>query len=106
MIEKAFIGIADAHGIESFISEESADARRQMIFSIRANANRQRHAVTYRAMLTEEGVAIVEKQIAKKDFIGALHALKLQAMEVKVESDLHVKSWHMIPNPDLDPFHS
>lgn len=106
MADKVFVGIADAHGIESFILEENATAQQQVIFSLRAGANRQRHAVAYRAMLSEEGVAIVEKQIEKKDFIGALHALKIQAKEVKVESDLHVKSWKMIPNPDLDPFHS
>ena len=106
MGEKTYIGIADAHGIESIIPEESADSHRKFVFSFRANANRQRHAVSYAVTLDDEGFAKVEEQIKAGNFVNALHVLKLRAKEVRVESTQHEKSWHMIPNPDLDPYYS
>jgi len=106
MATKTFFGIADAHGIESFIPEEAADNSRRFILNLRANANRQRHAVSYQAVLDEEGAKEVEEKIKVGDFMAALIMLKLKAKEVRVESAQHEKSWKMIPNPDLDPYHT
>ncbi len=104
MTTKAYIGIADAHGIESIVPEEGADTHRALILSLRANANRQRHAVSFRAMLDDGAIALIEALLKAQKFVDALTALKLQAKEVKVESPQHERSWHMIPNPKLDPF--
>lgn len=46
-----YVGIADAHGIESFIPESEA---RVDLLQLRAACNRQRHAVVYEAELEEE----------------------------------------------------
>ncbi len=51
-----YFGIADAHGIESFIQGEpdsSENSSKAMMLHMRAGANRHRHAVVYIADLTE-----------------------------------------------------
>ena len=45
------IGIADAHGIESFCDKTE---RQLGIFALRASLNRQRHAVAYSVIIDEK----------------------------------------------------
>jgi len=99
-----YIGIADAHGIESFKKKTEADDHFLGCISIRAQTNRQRHAVVYMAKLTETGEQEVESQIEKGDFVGALKTLKGYAVSLSCESGWE-KSFKMIPNPDLDPWY-
>jgi len=95
-------GIADCHGIESMIEKE--EAKESMFFlSIRANSNRQRHAVLYEADLNQCGFDAVTAHIDNLDFKLALEALKVLAIEVRTDPH-HAKSWGMIPNSDLDPW--
>jgi len=101
---KEMIGIADAHGLESFLPV--AEHKDQLTFlSIRASANRHRHAVLYKATVDEEAEQAVNAEIEKGDFIKALKVLKEKAQEVGVTGGGNVeKSWKMIPNPKLDPW--
>jgi 5S rRNA maturation endonuclease (ribonuclease M5) len=108
MTENAVItmgGIADAHGIESFMLEEEAK-KNGNILVLRAMANRQRHAVVYFADLDQKGVDAVNAMIRANDFINALKVLKVRAKEVRLADgmgNVH-QSWDMIPNPKLDPW--
>jgi len=95
-------GIADCHGIESMIEKE--EAKESMFYlSIRANANRQRHAVLYEADLDQEGFDTITGLINNGDFELALATLKNLAIEVRSDRS-HAKSWGLIPNSDLDPW--
>ena len=100
-----FVGLADAHGIESFKSREDADARFETLISIRAGTNRQRHAVCFTALLTEEGEKEVTAQMEAGDFIEALNVLRAVALALVCEEGWE-KSWKLIPNPKLDPWWS
>ena len=80
-----FIGLADAHGIESFKSRKDADARFETLISLRAGTNRQRHAVCFAALLTEEGEKEVNALIKEGDFEGALNFLKAAALALVCE---------------------
>tara|TARA_Y100000296_G_C5068284_1_gene203495 strand:- start:283 stop:645 length:363 start_codon:yes stop_codon:yes gene_type:complete len=100
-----FIGLADAHGIESFMSRKEANARFETLISIRAGTNRQRHAVCFAALLTESGEKAVNAQMEAGDFIEALNVLRAVAMSLVCEEGWE-KSWKLIPNPKLDPWWS
>ena len=54
-----FAGIADAHGIESFQPRKKLDAQTVAFWNMRAQANRQRHALVYFAKLDKETEGIV-----------------------------------------------
>lgn len=99
------IGIADCHGLESYAKEGETSG---FPLAIRAMSNRQRHAVLYKAKVTEE----VDKHILKtinvdKNYIGALNYLKNHCEDIRLVSkgmgDVQ-KSWKLIPNPKLDPW--
>lgn len=98
-----FIGLADTHGIESFKSRKDADARFETLIAIRAETNRQRHAVCFQALLTEAGEKEVIAQIEAGDFIEALNVLRAVALALVCEEGWE-KSWKLIPNPELDPW--
>lgn len=106
MGEKTYVGLADAHGIEQFFPEDQCSSERRLIMSLRANANRQRHAVAFSVVLDDVGSEKVIEKIKAGEYVNALHVVKLRGKEVRVESALHAKSWEMIPNPDLDPYHA
>ena len=99
-----FIGLADAHGIESFKRVEDTDNSFVSILGLRAAHNRQRHAVVYRAFLNETGEKRVLKNIEDGHFMKALKTMRFNADEIFVENGWE-KSWGLIPNPDLDPWH-
>ena len=103
-------GIADAHGIESFFKGEPdspENSSKTMILHMRAGANRQRHAVVYIVDISESTAQDVEDLIEEGDYIGALVRLKLSVLDLQLTNLPGAeKSWRMIPNPDLDPFHS
>jgi hypothetical protein len=99
-------GIADAHGIESYFDERQADKQRKFILFLRANCNRQRHAVMYMADVDEKTNSVIEKKIKGKDWKGALRTLKKKAISIAFPKDAigYEKSWKLIPNPKLDPW--
>jgi hypothetical protein len=109
-----YIGIADAHGLESFIPAREYNAEEERFttnnkaigfMSMRANANRHRHAVVYKADLSRENADVVYEMMEKGEYSEALSHLKANANEVGlIKSPGAEKSWNLIPNPDLDPF--
>lgn len=109
-----YIGIADAHGVESFIparqynaEEESFSMNNKAVafMSMRANANRHRHAVVFKVKIDSDEADKVFELINKGEYAEALQHIKDNSDEVAlVKSPGAEKSWGLIPNPDLDPF--
>lgn len=119
-----YYGLADCHGIESFVHDlenemmdlfmDSGDKKvktsQQFAMCLRAQANQQRHAVVYRAKLSNDAAEHIEDLLKKSEYEGALEYLKDNAEEVMVGTygttkRAAEKNWKMIPNPDLDPYH-
>jgi hypothetical protein len=104
-----YFGIADAHGIESFIKGDPTDsehAHSAMILNLRAGANRQRHAVVYVVDIPEDVAEEIDDLIINGKYIDALNHLKGSVKELQLTSLPGAeKSWRLIPNPDLDPYH-
>jgi len=94
---KTYCGVCDCHGIESFVEKGST----RFPYMMRAEANRQRHAIYYEVVLSDEDKKIIDGFIELKEFTKALDFLKTKEMKIPAH---HKKSLSMIPNPDLDPF--
>ena len=98
-----YVGVADAHGIESWNRIEDTSSQDRAMRQIRVNANRQRHAVYYEADVAVADAAVIEDLLEKSRWEAVLLYLKENAdtlYGVKGQE----KSWSMIPNPDLDPY--
>ena len=104
-----YFGIADAHGIESFIKGDPAsegNSQQAMILHLRAGANRHRHAVVYVVDIREEVAEEIDDLIINGKYIDALNHLKGSVKDLQLSKLPGAeKSWGMIPNPDLDPYH-
>lgn len=98
------IGIADAHGIESYTHK--TDEPTYFTLRLRASLNRQRHAVCYEAIISEKTDRCINALIEKHDFVGALIFLKEHAISISLASGMGnvQKSFDLIPNSDLDPY--
>jgi len=94
------IGIADAHGIESYLPEKEA---RVGILTLRASLNRQRHALVYKIDVTKLQDETIKKFIENKNYIDALKYIKGNVSTIGISKG-YEKSWKLIPNPDLDPW--
>ena len=103
-----YFGIADAHGIESFVKGEPTDPEHShtaMILHLRAGANRHRHAVVFVVDLSEEDAESIEADLADGLYLEALDNLKGSVKTVQLSKLPGAeKSWGLIPNPDLDPY--
>lgn len=97
---QTFYGIADAHGIESFVPESDPQNLSMMI--LRANCNRQRHACFFKAEVDEKTKKSILRLLNNGKYGLALTCLKGFGT-VSVHRD-HEFSWSMIPNPNLDPW--
>jgi hypothetical protein len=98
-----YVGIADAHGIESWNRKEDTTARDRSFKIIRADANRQRHAIYYEVKMSDEDAQIVEDVLKDQDWALALEKLKEYSKEFRTMPN-HEKSIKLIPNSDLDPY--
>ncbi len=103
-----YCGIADAHGIESFV-EKSKKGNQHALMCIRAITNRQRHAVYYELELDSSLVSDITDELSSNGPIAALNTMKVIADEYEIEVRLGgggdvVGSYNLIPNPDLDPW--
>lgn len=102
---RVYCGVADAHGIESFMEYPAKTAG---IMQLRASMNRQRHAVFYVARLNKVTAAVIEGLLADKQYQVALRTLKEVAAahgDIGLSGGGDVKaSWDQIPNPKLDPW--
>jgi hypothetical protein len=120
-----FYGLADCHGIESFVHDlddtsaalffEEKDKKeknsKQFAMCLRAQANQQRHAVVYRAAIPQSQIEVIEAFIKAGDYITALNEVKSSAKEIMLGTygttkAAAEKNWKMIPNADLDPYHN
>jgi len=115
-----YIGVADCHGLESFVpvAEKALEAELDgengqfavsllaSRFAVRAQANRHRHAVVYRAEVSEADAKKIKRLLyGKGKYADALIKLKQCAKEIEVgKYPGMAKSWRMIPNPELDPY--
>ena len=96
--EMEMFGLADCYGIEYFGPIDDMPAW----LSIRAQANRHRHALSFKVMMTKERAKTVITRLREGEFAAMLSVIKASGT-VEVEEDM-VKSWDLIPNPDLDPY--
>ena len=84
--------------------KEDVTAQDIMSMVIRADANRQRHAVYYEVELDITALKMINGQLDENKYMVALSLLKELSLETKLPKT-HAKSWNMIPDPDLDPYH-
>jgi len=99
-----YCGIADCHGLESFIPEKDVKER-LFILKIRALANRHRHAVVYRAEVPEDTAKVINRLLEKGEYEDSLKILQtIPNIEIMQEHGM-AKSWKLIPNKDLDPYY-
>lgn len=104
---RTFCGIADAHGIESFMPKVANT--QTGIMQLRATTNRQRHAVYFELELDDANADIIEKQMQDGKYAEALKDLKVIVDEDELPIRLAgggdvAASFNLIPNPDLDPW--
>jgi hypothetical protein len=110
-----YVGIADCHGIESFVpwtglrvvSILNKDTKANSLLNtlhLRVMANRQRHAVLYRVDLEKDQADIIEKLVNEGKYKEALVFLKNTSKKVEISKGME-KSWKLIPNDDLDPYY-
>ena len=119
---KDFVGIADCHGIESFMPLESCE--NVGFLELRASANPQRHAVVYKVTLNNAQAQEIwdELETAKHSEVGngTYHYKQIirkfkawdndEAMTIGLGHpplNLMVsnkKMWKNIPNSKLDPW--
>ena len=105
MTEK-FYGIADAHGIESFLAYEKK-SKDKFPYVMRAELNRQRHAVYYEVTMDKIDATIVNAHIDKGDYRKALQFIKKRAITIgfpENRNKQYMNSWKLIPNSKLDPW--
>ena len=101
-----YYGLADAHGIETF-QPYSNRKNDKFPYNMRAQLNRQRHALYFEIEIEKVDANIVKALIDKKDFIGAFKMIKKRAVIIgfpEKDRSAYEKSWELIPNPKLDPY--
>lgn len=103
-----YFGIADAHGIESFVKgnpEDKEHSSAAMMMYLRASANRHRHAIVYIVDIPESTAEDIEDLLSSGDYVEALVRLKMSVKELSLmKLPGAEKSWRLIPNSDLDPY--
>ena len=107
---RKYVGVADAHGLDTFLPEEETEKGPRLDrLALRAAFNRHRHAVAFRVELPDDVAAEVETLFQQGDYIKALEVLKQRAGDVELVMTAGVgdveRSWKLIPNPSLDPYH-
>jgi len=101
-----YYGIADAHGIETFRPYRER-AKDTFPYIMRANLNRQRHAVYYEITIDKKDAKVVNALISTEKYQKALEIIKKRAILIgfpKEHSVEYQDSWSLIPNPKLDPY--
>ena len=76
--------------------------------TMRAEANRQRHAVVYVVEVTTDTVNEIRRLLEEKDFKHALVTMKTRCLTIGFPDrykESYERSWKMIPNDDLDPYY-
>ena len=107
---KIYTGIVDAHGLESFQECQEIGVCSDFL-TLRASANRHRHAMVYWVELSDEKAKAMRDAIKQAQKDGDFHIplllLKSSDFVDKVAFEKSMKSsWDMIPNDRLDPYWS
>lgn len=100
---ETYVGVADAHGIESLHRKEDTTSFDRNCRIIRADANRHRHAVYFEADLDKSALKIINNHLDESEYALALEWLKRLSLELRSMPN-HERSWKLIPNVDLDPY--
>jgi len=130
-----YYGIADCHGLESFIKEPNREVWTEVDFlnsigvsdissaklddkkafngqlnmmQMRCSANMQRHPVIYRVLMETDDADMVQDQLDRGDYIMGLKIVKANSKEIQLARGTGrnlEKQWAKIPNPELDPMH-
>ena len=103
MTRTTYVGIADAHGIESLLEKQHTTNFERRCQIMRAGANRQRHAVYFEADMDKGAFKIINGCLNDDNFALALEWLKRLSLELRSLPE-HEASWKLIPNPDIDPY--
>lgn len=98
---KTFIGIMDAHGLESFLDKNDKKTS-VSILKLRADSNIHRHAFVYQVELDDQQESSAQKLIDNKDWKQA--CLYLKSLNTFSCEKSRMKSARLVPNDDLDPF--
>lgn len=118
-----YYGLADANGLESF--QEDIDPMAAEVFfspeevkkvknyqfamALRAQANQQRHAVVFRALVEDKDGDAIDALVKAGKVVEGLIMLKEKAKSVLFATHgttlaATKKNWKLIPNSDLDPY--
>jgi hypothetical protein len=106
-----FYGLADAHGLESFMPlpyvDElvgfQPDPKIVSGMALRSEANIARHSVVYIADVTLEAAKEITALLEAGEEAEALIYLKENHKQIQIRKRPgSQKSWRLIPNPDLD----
>jgi len=97
------IGIADAHGIESYEFAEKLEKSTIDMLWIRAMANRHRHALVFRVVMSSKDDEKVMEFLKVGEWQKALTFVKEKNKKLEISQGCE-KSWALIPNPALDPW--
>ena len=100
---KTYVGVADCHGVESFLRKDTLSSFEQACQMLRANANPHRHAIYYEVSIEGEHIGVVEAYLKAKQYGNALECLKRVATEFSTLPE-HADHIPLIPNPALDPY--
>lgn len=100
---KTYTGVADCHGIESMLEKHDHTTQDRMYQLIRAQANRQRHAVYYEVSLDDQTKAHIDEQLEQQNYPEALNLLKWMGQDLKTDA-AQIDSWRVIPDAELDPW--
>ena len=93
---EVYIGIADDHGIESFIPNNQVTDQDVSHMGLRTRFNGQRNMLVYRVFLTPDSVQIISNYLANNQYKEALFVMKRLAIEVEVQQG-HTRLWEEIP---------
>jgi S1-C subfamily serine protease len=122
---ETYIGLADCHGLSSFIEDtinprlmvsifgeeeakEKEKQRNAMLHGMQLSAyhNNQRRTVVYQAKVTKEVADEIKELMQDGEILDALIVLKDRNTQIALLQGVPnaKKFWEQIPNPDLDPF--
>ena len=87
---ETYIGVADAHGIESLHRKEDTTPF-------------DRNSVYFEADLDKSALKVINEYLDDNKYALALEWLKRLSVELRSLPN-HEKSWKLIPNVDLDPY--
>lgn len=100
---ETFVGVADCYGVESFLKKDSEPSSQLIRLKMRADLNRQRHAIFYEADLDDNSIKKINLKIDKQLYEDAFNVMRKEALSLRVPIQ-HSNSLNLIPNPKLDPY--